>query len=169
MMRLNFGLIGLLFLSCLSWSASAAWQIVTHRDSELTPLQLVDVKLLFMEGLVQGKSPQLVELSDEVLRAQFYESVLGISQNRWRAHWAKRVFTGSRQLPKQFALDYITHYLDTNPNAVAYLPNEIPIPETLKVIYCSPHQGVTMEGSGCAPTLSVHTRLVEKSLINGVD
>ncbi len=50
-----------------------------------------------------------------------------------------------------------------------YLPNEIPIPETLKVIYCSPHQGVTMEGSGCAPTSPVHNRLVKKPLINGVD
>lgn len=168
MRRLSFGLV-LLFLTGLPWWASANWQIVTHRDSEITPLQLSDVRLLFLEGLVQGKSPQLIDLSDEVLRGQFYESVLGISQNRWRAHWAKRVFTGSRQLPKQFALDYITHYLDTNPNAVAYLPNEIQIPETLKVIYCSPHQGSTMEGSGCAPTLSVHSLLVKKPLVNGVD
>lgn len=159
----------MLILCCLSGLASASWKIVTHRDSELTSLQLTEVKLLFMEGLVQGQSPQLIDLNDESLRGQFYESVLGISQNRWRAHWAKRVFTGSRQLPKQFALDYITQYLDTNPNAVAYLPNEIPIPETLKVIYCSPHQGVMMEGSGCAPTLSLHNRLVKKPLINGVD
>lgn len=162
MMRLKFSLMGVLLLSCLPWLASASWQIVTHRDSELTPLQLVDVKLLFMEGLVQGKSPQLIDLTDEELRGQFYETVLGISQNRWRAHWAKRVFTGSRQLPKQLALDYVTHYLDANPNAVAYLPNEIQLPETLKMIYCSPHQGATIEAFGCTVPPLVHPRPVKK-------
>lgn len=169
MMRRRVSLIGILIVCCLSGMALASWQIVTHRDSELTPLQLVDVKLLFTDGLVQGKSPQLIDLSDESLRSQFYESVLGMSQNRWRAQWAKRVFTGSRQLPKQFALDYITQYLDTNPNAVAYLPNEMAIPETLKVIYCFPHQGVTVVGCGCETHLSVHDCWVKKSLINGVD
>lgn len=153
MPRTTFGSVALFLLLFFSSVSSASWQIVTHRDSELSSLQLAEVRHLFTEGLVQGKSPQLIDLSDEVLRAQFYETVLSMSQNRWRAHWAKRVFTGSRQLPKQLAIDYVTHYLDTNPNAVAYLPDDMLLPATLKVLYCSSAYGSISEVSACHAAL----------------
>lgn len=133
------------------WSlwAQASWQVVTHRDASLQPLSAAEVKYLFTEGQVQGQAPELIDLSEEVLRAQFYENVLNMTLNRWRANWAKRVFTGNQRLPKQLALDYVLQYVEANPGAVAYLPDTTILPPTLKVIYCAPREHQVMGQLTC--------------------
>jgi len=122
---------------CLPLNLQASWQIVTHRDVKIEPLTVADVKYLFMEGQLQGQNLELIDLTEETLRAQFYEAVLNMTLNRWRANWAKRVFTGNHRLPKQLALDHVLQYVEANPGAVAYLPDTTLLPATLKVVYCS--------------------------------
>ena len=143
-------LMGTIFMAFWSLWAQASWQVVTHRDANLRPLTIDEVKYLFTEGQVQGQLPELIDLSEESLRAQFYESVLNITLNRWRANWAKRVFTGNHRLPKQITLDYVLQYLEANPGAVAYLPDTTLLPPTLKVIYCAPREHHVMGQLTCA-------------------
>ncbi len=137
----------------------ASWQIVTHADSALQSLKVEEARFLFTEGQIQGQVPELIDLKEEPLRAQFYEEVLSMTLNRWRAIWAKRVFTGSRRLPKQLALDYVVQYLETNPSSVAYLPDHLPLPPTLKVIYCSPKLTSNMAELPCTTANDSSRRL----------
>jgi hypothetical protein len=139
----------LLLSACWPLWGQASWQVVTHRDANLQPLTVAEVKYLFTEGQVQGQAPELIDLTEESLRAQFYEGVLNMTLNRWRANWAKRVFTGNHRLPKQLALDYVLHYLEANPGAVAYLPDTTLLPPTLKVIYCAPREHHVMGQLTC--------------------
>lgn len=141
---------------CFLWSPmlqAASWQVVTHKESLIQPLTTSEVKYLFTEGRVQGYAPELIDLAEESLRASFYQTVLNISLNRWRANWAKRVFAGTQQLPKQLTLDYVVQYLATNPNAVAYLPDYVILPVTLKVIYCDPRETPVMGQQTCPTEL----------------
>lgn len=139
-----------LLLTSLPLVVQASWQVVVHRDASIESLSAAEVKYLFLEGQVQGQVWELIDLSEEPLRAHFYESVLSMTLNRWRANWAKRVFTGNHRIPKQLSLDYVLRYVETNPGAVAYLPDTMPLPDTLKTLYCSPKDAQQMGQLTCS-------------------
>jgi hypothetical protein len=142
----------LIILACFPLWSNAAWQIVVHRNSTLQILTVTEVKFLFTEGQVQGQAPDLVDLIEEPMRAHFYESVLHMTLSRWRANWAKRVFTGNHRLPKQMPLEEVLSYIEGNPGSVAYLPSTLVLPPTLKVIYCGSGELPAGMPLPCAPT-----------------
>lgn len=138
-----------LMMLTLPLVTQASWQIVVHRDASIESLSVAEVKYLFLEGQVQGQVWELIDLSEEPLRAHFYESVLSMTLNRWRANWAKRVFTGNHRIPKQLSLDSVLRHVETNPGAVAYVPDTMPLPDTLKTLYCSPKDVQPMGQLNC--------------------
>lgn len=145
--------LGLMVMVCLMWlpgsSLYAAWLVVANQQSQITPLSANDVRVLFTNGQVQGHFMQLLDLANESLRSQFYASVVGVTPNQWRAHWAKQVFTGQQPLPQQLSIDEAVRFVQTHQDAVAYIPDDLPLAEHLKVIYCSPKDELTLGVTNC--------------------
>jgi hypothetical protein len=129
-------LIGtLLLLSFRQVVWADGWQVVVRSDASVSWLDRDHLYTLFMGSGLGGTAVQIVDAEDETERAQFYQQVLGFSVNRWRAHWARLVFTGQGTPPMQLNYDELLTVLAHSSQVVAYLPLQIPLPSGTKRIF----------------------------------
>lgn len=123
--------------SCTGRQCAAAQTIavVVHPDVEIEQLNKDEVKSIFLsEGNSSFKNIIVFDRTDFALKGDFYRHVAGMSMNRLRAYWAKKVFTGRGRPPKTVALPDHMALMERTSNLMTYvLANEVP--EGFKVVY----------------------------------
>jgi hypothetical protein len=131
--RLLSLLVGILVVT----SASAnCWQVVVNQSTPVSHLSQLQVQAIYTQHYqVNGETPTLIDLADEALRTQFYQEVVGMSLNRWRAHWARLVFTGQGNPPAQLSIEQTLSAVQKTINTVAYIPFNKQVPSGVKVVY----------------------------------
>lgn len=71
---------------------------------------------------------------DEALRKIFYQHIAGMSLNRLRAYWAKRVFTSRGLPPKVVSIQEIKEVFIFRDKAISYMRND-EVTEDMKIVY----------------------------------
>lgn len=76
----------------------------------------------FFMGNTATAGLRVLDSDDAVQRANFYWQVLSLTENRWRAQWARLVFTAQATPPQQLSQLEILRLLQQSTFAIAYLP-----------------------------------------------
>lgn len=110
-------------------SAQAEVVVVVSAKSPLvflTPNQLADIFLGKTDQLPNGAAVLPVDQSDNSKeREEFYRRYMNRSTSQIRAHWAKQIFTGKGEPPKEIGdLEQLKKYLAANPSSIGYLERE---------------------------------------------
>ena len=80
--------------------AAESISVVVHPDLESEQLSKAEVKSIFLsEGNAEFKNIIVFDRTDFGLKGDFYRHIAGMSMNRLRAYWAKKVFTGRGRPP----------------------------------------------------------------------
>lgn len=127
-------LSGLLLLLQASVAIAGEWQVVVHTQSPILQLNQAQVRNLFM-GNTATVGLQVFDSDDPAQRADFYWQVLGLTENRWRAHWSKLVFTAQSTPPQQLSQAEVFAVLQQSTLAVAYLPLKTPLHANMKRVF----------------------------------
>ena len=74
----------------------------------------------------------------EVARSVFNVRVVGLTESRIQAYWAQMRFSGRQQRPQTAqSIEELILMIESTDNTIGYLPEDTPIPSSLKVIYRS--------------------------------
>ena len=102
--------------------------VIVSADVPLSGLSEQEIAGLFLARRL-GRDIDLtpVDRKEEELRDKFYRTTTGMSQNRLRAYWAKRVFTGRGRPPESVSLDEFPDVLAGHGPVISYTaPGSIP-------------------------------------------
>lgn len=128
-------IIAFLFLLPGLLSASQTIAVVVHQDFEIAQLDREQVKAIFLsEANAPYKNITVFDRTDFALKGAFYRHVAGMSMNRLRAFWAKKVFTGRGRPPKTVALPDHMELMQRDKNVMTYVFSD-KVPEGFKVVY----------------------------------
>ena len=136
---MKYLLISLLLL--MSPLASGQFVVIVPLDSNIDVLDKQDINNIFMartSRLPSGEKARPIELSDQLLRQQFYAQLTGKSTRQLSAYWTTLVFTGKGRPPESFMdKQALLDKLHTTPGAIAYLPFQ-EVTDHMKVVYRFP-------------------------------
>lgn len=139
-MMLSYSRLFLPLLSAIVVTSASAhcWQVVVNQSTPVSHLSQLQVQAIYTQHYqLNGERPTLIDLADESLRTEFYREVVGMSLNRWRAHWARLVFTGQGNPPAQLSIAQTLSTVQKTMNTVAYIPFNKQLPSGIKVVYTS--------------------------------
>ncbi|MBI5040110.1 MAG: hypothetical protein HZB57_02570 [Gammaproteobacteria bacterium] len=111
--------------------------VVTHEQAALQHLSRDEAMRVFLKQQpLPTAARNLIpfDRTDDSLRAQFYQSVAGMSPHRLRAYWAKRVFTGRGRPPESLDANQAAVILSHNPAAITYTPRDQPLANSKTVL-----------------------------------
>ncbi len=130
--------IAMLLLS-LPLLAGAELVVVTSQDSRVGSLSQAEVRQYFLgeNRSLDGHRVQLFDLpSGHPLRERFYQEVAGRSLDQMRSHWARQVFTGGGQPPREAASIRDMKSRAASRGALGYLPaGEVDQGSGLKILF----------------------------------
>ncbi|MGQ5524333.1 hypothetical protein ACUHMQ_13890 [Chitinimonas sp. PSY-7] len=124
----------LFILCCLGVQAETV--VVIAADSPISRLSRAQLAEVFSgrTRIVNGVMLTPIEYV-EANREQFYQQVLGRSGNQMRAAWAKLLFTGEGQPPREFSsLNEARGQVVSAPGSITYL-DASQVGSGLKIIY----------------------------------
>ena len=128
-------LFTILSLYCCNVSASKLI-VVANIERENFTVQKRQVRDIFMKSTSDFILTPVVLSSNNEVRFLFNTKVVGLTESRIQSYWAQMRFTGRKKPPKEFtSLNALLSYVQSNKNAVAYLPGDFDVPKGLKVIY----------------------------------
>lgn len=109
--------------------------VVVSRDATVDSLNAKQVADHFL-GNTPESSPinTPFDRDDFVLKGHFYRQVAGMSLNRLRAYWAKKVFTGRGRPPRVISPDMIDDGSVFGDSFITYM-YEGEVTDALKVVY----------------------------------
>ncbi len=120
-------------------SAAESFVVVVHKNNPTQALNksdLIDIYMGKKSAFPNGAkaSPVDFELESEV-RTQFYQALLGIPVARVNAYWSRIRFSGKVRPPlPQPDIASVLNYVETNNNAIAYIPEQN-VTDDVKVVY----------------------------------
>ena len=130
----------ILFILC--WASlghanlsEASVKIVANVEEDIQ-LSKQQVRNLFLGGKLDENliAVELPPANDT--RILFNTKVVGLTEARIQSYWAQMRFSGRRKPPQQFASQELAiDYVLQNKRAVAYLPEDEPVPDGLRVIF----------------------------------
>ena len=131
-------IIAMLLLS-LPLMASAELVVVTSQDSGVSSLSQAEVRQYFLgeNRSLDGQRVQLLDLPNgHPVRERFYQEVAGRSLDQIRSHWARQVFTGGGQPPREVASIRDMKSRAATRGVLGYLPaDEVNEDDGLKVLF----------------------------------
>lgn len=111
-----------------------ALQIIIHVDQPYDSLNKQQVANLFLsKPSTSIKQLKPLDREESELRKSFYQQIAELSENRLRAYWAKRVFTGRGRPPATISRSELTESM-TDPSMISYIRAENGIPKDMKVV-----------------------------------
>lgn len=134
----TYALAAALFLTSAVGAVQAEVVVVVSAKNSLnslTPNQLADIFLGKTEELPNGVSVAAVDQGENSReKEEFYRRYLNRSLAQIRAYWAKQIFTGKGEPPREFDnIEQLKRYVAANPNSIAYLERE-KLDASLKVV-----------------------------------
>jgi ABC-type phosphate transport system substrate-binding protein len=112
--------------------------VVVSGESDVTTLreqQITDIFLGRMHRLRDGKPVTPIDQAEgSQVRDEFYSSLTGRSPAQIKAHWAKIIFTGRGEPPRQVAdSDAVKDLVAANPAAIGYIDSSS-VDDTIRVL-----------------------------------
>lgn len=122
----------------LSCAHAAELNIITSIKNPNSSISLDLADKLFLgkhDEFPDGQKAIPIDLPVGPVRDEFYLKLSGKTRNQTKAYWAKMVFTGAGQSPKELdnpqdLIDLVTN----NPNLIAYT-DQSKLPPTVKILY----------------------------------
>lgn len=110
--------------------------VVANINESGLSLTKQQVKSLFM-GSSLGYDFTVATLPpSSLVRVTFNTQIIGLTEDRIQSFWAQMRFTGRKTPPIQIdTLESLLEYVTNTPGAVTYLPANVVIPDSLKVLY----------------------------------
>lgn len=127
----------LVFLS-LPLAAQAELVVVAGAGSQLGELSENEVRQLFtgQTRAIKGERIQTLDLPvNEAARIEFYQKLLNRSPDQMRSYWARMIFTGQGQPPREVSGQREMKLLvGSSANQVGYLPAD-EVDDSLRVLF----------------------------------
>ena len=124
-MRLRTLVSGLLLWMALPAAAQEVVAVVSARSpvTALNPTQVADIFLGRSTRFPDGTQAVPIDQAEESeLRDRFYSTYAGKSPSQVKAHWAKIIFTGRGQPPRQVSgSQEAKKAIADNPHAIGYI------------------------------------------------
>lgn len=131
--------VGILILSLLPSALSHASQgliVVANTTEKKLRLTKSQVKNLFMGGAIKYELVPITLPPEHITRILFNTKVVGLTESRIQSYWAQMRFSGRKIEPKQIENKLlIIEYLLEHEGAIAYLPVDTTLPDTLTIVY----------------------------------
>lgn len=109
-----------------------------NANSSLNNDQAEKIFLGKVEAFPDGATAVPLDLPKGTLREEFYLKVTGKNPSQVKAYWAKQVFTGSGQPPKEIESSAdVVDLVAKNPNLVGYVEKS-KVNASVKVLYSLP-------------------------------
>lgn len=128
----------LLSLLCLPLFAQADVVVVAGVNSPIADLSESEVRQLFtgQTRAIGGQRVQTLDLpSSEAGRTDFYQKLMGRSPDQMRSHWARMIFTGQGQPPREVtSVREMKLLVGTSANQVGYLPAD-EVDDSVRVLF----------------------------------
>ena len=113
-------------------------KIVTQANSPVNSISKSQLKSIFMGNLSVRELTPIALSPGEVARSVFNVRVVGLTESRIQAYWAQMRFSGRQQRPQTAqSIEELILMIESTDNTIGYLPEDTPIPSSLKVIYRS--------------------------------
>ena len=130
-------IIAMLLLS-LPLMAAAELVVVTSPDSAVSSLSETEVRQYFLgeNRSLDGQRVQLLDLpAGHPAREAFYRELTGRSLDQMRSHWARQVFTGGGQPPREASSIHDMKTRAATRGSLGYLPADEVDETELKVLF----------------------------------
>lgn len=116
--------------------------LVTHPSNALKSLSVENAKRFFLKRtrrFPDGSPAEVAMLSTNlVLRYQFNEIVLHMTESQLKTYWARYMFTGQNRPPIEFSTEEdLRSWVASTPGALGYL-NVHQVDDTVKVLLTLP-------------------------------
>ncbi len=116
--------------------ANDAITVVANTQDRSILLNRQEVRNLFMGGAQHYGLNAIALPPENQTRILFNTKVIGLTESRIQSYWAQMRFTGRKKAPKELNSERVMlEFLKNNEGAVGYLPESVPLPEELTIIY----------------------------------
>ncbi|MDX8379670.1 MAG: hypothetical protein R8K48_06450 [Gallionella sp.] len=116
----------------LAMSDALAGEVVVIGDAHLGKLDVATVQKLFTGKLIQvnGINVTTVNRVPGPLRERFLRTYLHISEGKYTAYWAKRLFVGKGAPPRELSSETdVIQFVKSTPGAIGYIDEADIVPE----------------------------------------
>lgn len=99
--------------------------IVVNPQSQLQQISAAELRDVYFGVLTKRdelRQLQPIDVLPSAERDFFYQYLVGRSRNQMQAYWSRVRFTGRGEPPPTIEVASVIHYLQQNPNGIAYLP-----------------------------------------------
>jgi ABC-type phosphate transport system substrate-binding protein len=122
-------LVGAGGMGCPAWGAAFASEMVVvvavnAPVEALTREQVADLFLGRAKTFPNGSVAIPIDVQDDPLYADFHLRLCERTPKQLQAHWAKMVFAGRANPPRNVPLESVRNLVAKNPNLIGYLPRE---------------------------------------------
>ena len=118
--------------------ATAEVVVVVGADSRITNLSEAELRQLFTGQLraVEGERVQVLDLpQSDSARDDFYQKLLGRGPNQMRSYWARMIFTGQGQPPREVSsVQEMRLLVGSSGNQIGYLPSS-EVDDSVRVLF----------------------------------
>ncbi len=102
--------------------------VVANKGSELTDIDMVRLKKIYLgklKSLPSGEKIMPIDQKGKKIRDIFYKKVVGKPDNEIKAYWAKLIFTGRGNAPRQLQNDRdVIDLVKREQTAIGYISSE---------------------------------------------
>ncbi len=144
-MRRSYPRYGAIFYSlvfCCSFAPSLLAQsfvVVAGETSPLSSMSKYDISNVYLDKTreVSGIAIEPLDLKEWTsVKNDFYRDVIKKNASQLNAYWARKLFTGRGKPPRNFKdIRSLSHFLQKNPKAIAYMPASAVARYPVKVLY----------------------------------
>lgn len=125
-----------------SVTVQAALAIVAHPSNSLSGITLDDAQRIFLGKngeFANGRRAAPVDQSPGTAsRTKFMKSVIHKSEDELKGYWAKRMFSGKGQPPREVGDDAaVKAWVASNPDAIGYIDGKL-MDGSVKVLFIIP-------------------------------
>ncbi len=129
-------------LCCATLSAQAALAIIAHPSNNLAGITADQAAQLFLgktgEFANGRRAVPVDQAAGSAMRAKFYKSVIRKDEGELKTYWAKLLFTGKGQPPREVGDDAaIKAHVAANPEAIGYIDGKF-VDGSVKVLLIVP-------------------------------
>lgn len=123
-------------------AAQAATALIAHPSNPLAGLTTEEAARIYLGKTRQFPNGKPVAPADQKtgspVRAHFYKTVAGKSETELKEYWAKLLFTGKAQPPRELADDNeVRDWVSKNPDALGYVDGKA-VDRSVKVLLILP-------------------------------
>ena len=131
----------LILLSGFAWAccSQAEVVVVAAANSAIGTLNREQVVSIFLakSRMIGGLAIKPLDIKLPRLQTEFYATIIGLSEDQYKAYWSRLIFTGKAFPPKEVAtVNEAKQKLSDNPSLITYTPIEA-VDASLKIIYRS--------------------------------